>query len=104
MFSVQPYDSVTYLWWTAIPKYEWEPAPPPAPANADAAASAPGMLDQPPLQLVFKGMQWVLVPITHQRTNPFFDQIADDQADRDRLRGEARKAPVPTPRPEADPS
>lgn len=106
MFHVQSLESVTYLWWTAMPKYDWEPVLPApegpaegAAAPADAAAQAPldSVPSLPAMRLVFKGMQWVLVPIQHARPNPTFDQATDDQQTQDRWRGEGRKAPVAPP-------
>lgn len=109
-----PFDSVMNLMYTAVPIYEWEPVPaaevqPSAPAAADAAGdaasgeaagSANGI--PPSLQLVFKGMRWIAVPVWTQRENAGFNQVAQDQRDEEGRRAQerarhARKEPEAAP-------
>jgi hypothetical protein len=103
-----PFDSVMNLIYTAVPIYEWEPVPPveaqsPAPACGDATTTADtaNADGTPPLQLVFKGMRWIAVPVWTQRENPGWNQVAQDQRDDDARRTQerarqARKEPTPT--------
>jgi hypothetical protein len=94
-----PFDSVMNLMYTAVPIYEWEPVPvaqaqpgAPAPDGAAAAGGAGEGASEPAtsLQLVFKGMRWIQVPMWSLRENAAFNQVSQDQRDDDVRRNQER--------------
>lgn len=120
-----PFDSLYNLWLTRVPEYEWEAVQAPEGSAADdpgTACSAPdASLDpdseesgmdpgkpaqqqvqaQPQMQLVFKGMKLVAVPVWDIRENPLFELLKDNEEDKDKEREVARKPRLPIPQ---DPS
>lgn len=100
-----PFDTALNFWLMAVPQYEWLPEPPPdiGPSFADAAqedppcagdGDTPSVPAGPTLQLVMTGVSWVVVPSWTPRDNPFWEQVAQTEHDRDDQRNEARDAPL----------
>lgn len=107
MSYVSPYESIVNLFWTAVPVYDWEPVPPvtpppdsegcvpPAPAADGMPPDAGNAAGLPTMQLVYKGLRWVAVPVWSMRQNAAFDQISQDQRDEADARAQARRPRAP---------
>ncbi|HMN83173.1 MAG TPA: hypothetical protein PKA20_25045 [Burkholderiaceae bacterium] len=99
-----PFDTSLNFWLMAVPQYEWLPQAPPdtSPYAADSDCPDPPGADDgpappapptPQLQLVMTGVEWLVVLIWTPRDNPFWEQVAQTERDRDDQRNETRATP-----------
>lgn len=88
-----PFDTISNVYWVAVPKYEWVPVAPPAlPTHLAQSAGESSSLEvhadamPPPLQLVFRGFEWRTYSASYLRENPAWHLCAENRRDLDEER------------------